>query len=82
MATQEQINIVARAAEADDPTDQVREALIHGSYFSAKDIEFCADLDIADEFSSHQYFTEIESLHQSLQALMPETEELESIAIA
>jgi len=65
---------VPEEREYPDPTDQVREALIHGSYFSAKDIEFCAELNIADEYGSHQYFTEIESLHQSLQALLPESE--------
>lgn len=64
--------------EYPDPADQVRETLIHGSYFSAKDIEFCADLDIADKLSSHQYFPEIKSLHQSLQAFLPEAEETEA----
>jgi len=30
--------------EYESPYDQVREVLIHGHYFSQKDIEFCKDL--------------------------------------
>lgn len=60
--------------EYPDPADQVRETLIHGSYFSAKDIQFCADLDIAEEFSSHQNYVEIESLHQALRTRFPALE--------
>jgi len=64
--------------EYPDPGDQVRETLVHGSYFSAKDIAFCADFDVADEFGTHQHFDEIEVLH----SLLPQTEEPESTASA
>lgn len=68
--------------EYPDPADQVRETLIHGSYFSAKDIQFCADLDVTDEFDSHPIFPEVMGLHQVLQSLLPETEEPEPVATA
>lgn len=68
--------------EYPDPADQVREILVHGNSFSEKEIQFCADSDIVVEFSSHEYFTEIESLHEVLRALLPETKESEPVATA
>ena len=42
--------------------DQVREVLIHESYMSVIDLDFCANVDIA-EFVDHPHFAEIEALH-------------------
>ena len=42
--------------------DQVREVLIHESYMSLIDLDFCAQCEIA-EFAGHPHFGEIEALH-------------------
>jgi hypothetical protein len=54
--------------EYSEGADQIREALIHAHYLSQKDIEICADFDVADEFDIHPNFPGIESLHQTLRA--------------
>lgn len=61
--------------EYPDPLDQVREVLIHGSYFSVKDIQFCAQLDVGDEFSGHPQFNEVGALHEAMKTFLPEVEE-------
>ena len=62
--------------EYPDAEDQIREALIHGSYFSQKDIEFCGEIDVESEFNAHPNKAEISVLHESLKMLMPEVDEL------
>jgi hypothetical protein len=42
--------------------DQVREVLIHESYMSLVDLDFCARFDIA-ELAEHPHIAEIEALH-------------------
>jgi hypothetical protein len=42
--------------------DQVREVLIHESYMSLVDLDFCARFDIAD-LAEHPHIAEIEALH-------------------
>ena len=58
-------------SDADDrqyseDVDQIREVLVHGHYFSQKDIEICAALDIDDEFDTHPNLPGIKSLHRTL----------------
>ena len=50
-----------------DDKDQIREVLIHGNYLSQKDIEICEAFDLADEFDIHPNFSNIQSLHKTLQ---------------
>lgn len=42
--------------------DQVREVLIHASYMSLKDLDFCARFDLS-ELADNPFFPEIEALH-------------------
>ena len=53
--------------EYPDPSDQIREVLIHDNYLSQRDLAFCLSLDLA-EFRDHADFHQIESLHESLQS--------------
>lgn len=62
----------AEEREYQDPADQIREVLIHRNYLSQKDIEICCACDLAP-LSASQDFAAIESLHQSLRALYPES---------
>ena len=50
-----------------DASDQVREILIHESYMSLIDLDFCAKFDIA-EFADHPHFVEIEALHAEVRS--------------
>ncbi len=50
-----------------DPSDQIREALIHENYFSQKDIEICANMSL-DALRSNPGFDEIRSVHESLRS--------------
>lgn len=59
--------------EYPDPTDQIREVLIHGNYLSQKDIEICLALDLAP-LKDNEHFLFIEALHKSLRTLYPESE--------
>lgn len=52
--------------EYPDPTDQIREVLIHKHYLSRKDVDICAGFDLSGKFSAHPSFSAIESLHQTL----------------
>lgn len=54
--------------EYPDPTDQIREILIHANYFSEKDIEACVNFDIT-ELQQHEYTAEVESLYHHLRSL-------------
>lgn len=49
------------------PKEEIEANLIHRSYISSKDIEVCLGFDIA-KHRPHQYFVEIESLHEGLRA--------------
>src|SRR5690606_10740201 len=60
-----------------DAADQVREVLIHESYMSLIDLDFCARFDIA-EFADHPHFAEIEALHAEVQAWVESEEALEA----
>jgi hypothetical protein len=53
--------------EYQDDADQIREVLIHGNYFSQKDLGLCAASNIS-EYAVHPNFDRIESLHQALKA--------------
>ena len=57
--------------------DQVREVLIHESYMSLIDLDFCANFDIA-EFADHPHFAEIEALHAEVKAWVDSEEVLEA----
>jgi hypothetical protein len=62
----------AEEREYQDPADQIREVLIHCNYLSQKDIEICYAYDLAPLRAS-QDFAAIESFHQSLRALYPDS---------
>lgn len=47
-----------------DPTEQIRETLIHRNYFSQKDIEICLAYDVS-KHSGDANFQSIEALHHS-----------------
>lgn len=51
--------------EYPDNIDQIREVLIHGSYFSQKDIEICIAFDM-EEMEGHPQYAGIKALHKSL----------------
>ncbi len=51
--------------EYPDSLDQIREVLIHGFYFSQKDIDICRFFDV-DRLSEKSSFEEITDLHQTL----------------
>ena len=55
--------------------DQVREVLIHESYMSLIDLDFCANVDIA-EFADHPHFAEIEALHAEVKGWVESEEGL------
>jgi hypothetical protein len=55
--------------------DQVREVLIHESYMSLIDLDFCANFDIT-EFAEHEHFAEIEALHAEVKAWVDSEEAL------
>lgn len=55
--------------------DQVREILIHESYMSLIDLDFCARFDIV-EFAGHPRFAEIEALHAEVKAWVNSDEAL------
>jgi hypothetical protein len=61
-----------------EASDQVREVLIHGSYMSRIDLDFCVRCDIA-EFADHLHFAEIEALHVEVRDWVS-TEEIEEVA--
>jgi len=50
-----------------DVHDQIREVLIHESYMSLIDLDFCAKCDIA-ELNDHSHFAEINALHCGVKA--------------
>jgi hypothetical protein len=50
-----------------DVVDQVREVLIHGSYMSLIDLDFCAEFEVG-ELADHQHFAQIKALHAEVQA--------------
>ena len=50
--------------EYPDPTDQIREILIHANYFSEKDIEACLSFDIS-ELAECEGYQEITALYQA-----------------
>ncbi|MDP9359067.1 MAG: hypothetical protein M3R02_28055 [Chloroflexota bacterium] len=52
--------------EYSDPTDQIREVLIHANYLSQKDIEICLGYDLSS-LSGQTGFGQIKELHQTLQ---------------
>lgn len=58
-----------------DAIDQVREVLIHETYMSLIDLDFCARFDIA-EFADHPHFAEIEALHREVQGWVESEEAL------
>jgi len=51
--------------EYQDPTDQIREILIHGNYLSQKDIEICLGFDISSLAAQPEY-TRQRELHEAL----------------
>jgi hypothetical protein len=51
--------------EYQDPSDQIREVLVHTNYFSQKDIEACLDFDIST-LSGQDHFEEIRALFDHL----------------
>ena len=51
--------------EYPDPSDQIREVLIHGNYLSRKDIEICLDYDLA-ALKTDQHHPAMEELHRIL----------------
>ncbi len=55
--------------------DQVREVLIHESYMSLIDLDFCAGVDIV-EFAGHPHFAEIEALHAEVRGWVASEEAL------
>lgn len=55
--------------------DQVREVLIHESYMSLTDLDFCANFDIA-QFAEHPFFEEIEALHVEVKSWVESEEAL------
>jgi hypothetical protein len=55
--------------------DQVREVLIHESYMSLIDLDFCANFDIA-EFVDHPHFAEVEALHAEVRGWVASEEAL------
>ena len=57
-----------------DPSDQIREILIHSNYFSQKDIEICLQYDL-NPHQKNPNFAEIMALHQGLQDNYLEVEE-------
>jgi hypothetical protein len=58
--------------------DQVREVLIHESYMSLIDLDFCAKCGLA-EFNDHPHFAEIEALHAEVRGWV-ENDEIEEAA--
>lgn len=51
--------------EYTDPTDQIREELIHKNYFSQKDVEFCLSFKITS-LADHLQYDNILELHNTL----------------
>ena len=49
-----------------DPTDQVREVLVHANYLSQRDIEICLDFDV-EMFADNKGIGEIRVLHRALE---------------
>lgn len=60
-----------------DAADQVREVLIHETYMSPIDLDFCARFDIA-EFADHPHSAEIQALHAEVQGWVESEEALEA----
>lgn len=58
-----------------DTSDQVREVLIHESYMSLIDLDFCANFDIS-EFTNLPHFAEIEALHAEVKSWVDSEEAL------
>ncbi len=52
--------------------DQIFEVLIHENYLSQKDIEYCLAFDLS-QLADQPAFTAIQSLHQALVALFPDS---------
>lgn len=59
--------------EYQGPEDQIREVLIHGNHLSQCDIDICRGFAISD-LAAEPCFTEIQDLHQALQAAYPPAE--------
>ncbi len=53
--------------EYPDPTDQIREVLIHGNYLSRKDIDICLAFDLAG-LADDPTLENIRALHEALRA--------------
>lgn len=58
-----------------DASDQEREVLINEGYMSLIDLDFCANLDIA-ELADHPHFAEIEALHAEVKTWVASEEAL------
>lgn len=56
----------AEKREYQDPTDQIREVLIHANYFSDMDVKACLGFDI-QSLKDHSKFTNVEELFSSFQ---------------
>ena len=56
--------------EYDNPTDQIRELLVHKHYFSLKDIEACRDFDI-DALADHPRFEALHALFSEFLLMYP-----------
>lgn len=51
--------------EYPDPSDQIREVLIHANYLSQKDIEMCLACDVSDLSTAPEY-AQVTELHEAL----------------
>lgn len=51
--------------EYEDAGDQIREVLIHGNYFSDRDIEVCVEFDVSS-LRNRDNFAGIETLHRAM----------------
>lgn len=51
--------------EYPDPTDQIREVLIHGNYMSQRDIDICRQFDV-EILNEHAGIDGIRELHRTL----------------
>lgn len=59
--------------EYTDSEDQIREVLIHGNYFSQRDLDLCRGFTLSD-LAAEPGFCGIQDLHMAFQAAYPPTE--------
>lgn len=64
----------AEEREYPDAADQIREVLVHGSYMSQKDMEFCADFDLTP-IAGEPGFGAISDLHSAVRKTYAEQDE-------